>query len=196
MIGDELWTLARALGGFYDREETIALVPWGFEKYFSIPHEFFKDDVDMPIPPLTREAWGEIAMPIRDLLQPSPDALKELMELESFFALEPPILGVHVSPNLPDEYYAEAISLLPHTSIAIFGDDPDEEDREEAGVWYFEEEDMAWAVPHLMSFCTHHVTSDSADSWWGAFLSDSEGVVYPSPNPNGIFPTSWKPINV
>lgn len=50
----------------------------------------------------------------------------------------------------------------------------------------------------LMSLCDYHVLSNSSYSWWGAYLSNSKQVIYPThyftgnQNMNDFWPENWK----
>lgn len=193
-IGNELWTLTRALSEFHQSGEEVVIPSWAYQHYFSVPDDFFSDSATTLVaPPLQPAVFGEIAETLKAYLQPSQEALRHLMTYEGFWKLEPPVLAVHVSPNLPDDYYALAIKHFKYQSIVVFNDDPDEEDLE-SDIYYFQG-DEPWVVPHMMSFCDYHVTSDLADSWWGAFLSDDKEAIFPLPNENQIFPNTWRGID-
>lgn len=121
--------------------------------------------------------------------QPTQEGFKVLMKYEKFWALEPPILAVHVSLSLDPKYYKEALSRCQFQSLVTFGE-------QLAGQTYHFKPREEWVVPHLMSFCDFHIISDSPDSWWGAILSDNPDVIYPLSAWSDNAPASWEAIEI
>ncbi len=128
-------------------------------------------------------------------LQPTPKAFDLLMEYGEFWALEPPVLAVHMASTVMDRYYRNAILRVPCQSLATFGEGYSEPVMGVQSYHFDPDPGDEWMVPHLMSFCDYHIISDSSDSWWGAVLSDDLDVIYPIGHWDEA-PTTWKGIEL
>lgn len=115
-----------------------------------------------------------------------------LMSFEDFWSQEPPIVAVHVSPTIPESYYEQALASVEYETAILFGGDLDIE----GNFYRFGTSGAELTDVQLMSFCDGHVISDDPLSWWGAYVSDDEKVVYPYPNHHYAVPVTWKRIDL
>lgn len=78
--------------------------------------------------------------------------------------------------NLPLSYYEEALKKIPTKKMLVFSDDIEWCKKQSlfAGATFVEEEDFVSI--YVMSKCKHHVIANSSFSWWGAYLSETDGV--------------------
>lgn len=105
--------------------------------------------------------------------------------------------------NLPTSYYNKALDSFPKdTPVLVFSDDIGYCKEEWTGDRFtFVEGNEDFIDLIVMSQCKHHIIANSSFSWWGAWLSDSEGIkIAPSKwfGPNGpqdtldLLPVSWE----
>lgn len=122
-------------------------------------------------------------------------------------------------PLRPIEYYEESIKDLTgkYENIVVFSDDPDWCEQtfkilnrvhfyrgtprpKEHEAEYRTAPILDWMDLIAMTWCDHHIISNSTYSWWGAFLSDDPAPIYPSPwfgkaldyiDASLMFPENW-----
>lgn len=196
---------------------------WSYQPYFAVPNDKFTGqpgtDATQFIDYMPPEAlpylqdynlFKDVEEEVREWFQPTRRAIEMLHDpkFDGFWALEPPVLSVHVRrgdnayinppgyhPLRPTAYYTDAINELGHASVAIFTDDIDW-CRTTFGpdYYYFEgvarpkENEPDYATAPILDFldvfamasCASHVLSNSSYSWWGAFLSDDKSPIYPT----------------
>jgi hypothetical protein len=99
-----------------------------------------------------------------------------------------------VHTNLGVEYYKKAISFLPCAKNAIVFSDDILESKEiienaiKSDVLNVIYADLEYNTSlAIMSMCKHHVIANSSFSWWGSWLSDSQGIT--------VAPSQWFSIN-
>jgi hypothetical protein len=117
--------------------------------------------------------------------------------------------------NAPTDYYARAVAkmeiLVPNAHYFVFSDRPDAargriplpNDRITL-VSHNQGDENAYADLWLMTHCRHFIIANSTFSWWGAWLSRSEGKFIIAPNFkvssskrvtawsfDGLLPDSW-----
>ena len=115
--------------------------------------------------------------------------------------------------NLDLDYYKDALVWFSdeknnNRPVIVFSDDPkwcmDQELFKPDRFVVSESGDNAIDLC-LMSMCTSHIIANSSFSWWGAWLSGSKDVYYPSrwfgPNnagklTNDMIPEGWKKVDV
>ena len=131
----------------------------------------------------------------------------------------PEIISIHVrrsdfihNPNhfsLGLDYYEEAVDKFSSNSLfAVFTDDPNWVSKQN----FFNRKNFLLVSKITgkstpidlcaMTLCNNHIISNSTYSWWGAWLSKQDKVVYPCnwfPNKEtltrDLFPTSWLGID-
>ncbi|MBC7913681.1 MAG: alpha-1,2-fucosyltransferase [Pyrinomonadaceae bacterium] len=96
------------------------------------------------------------------------------------------ILDIH--GVLPFAYYMKAINILqakcPSITLFIFSDDIDwvkanlNFDNISLNFIDINHSTDHWKDMALMSYCKHHIIANSSFSWWGAWLSESNGHVF------------------
>lgn len=226
-LGNQLWQIAAVIGLSIDHGLSIRLPPWRFGPAFNTPASWFTppgpgdaeayDLVDYLLPAdryvlQDLRLWWRHQDVVRERLKPTSAVLQAAQDL---YISRP--TAVHIRRGdyltypstypLPSiDYYRTATAGIPARDITVFTDDP------------------AWVVANLpffagaqmtrgpanfidlaaMSQCERHVIANSSFSWWGAFLSASSDVVYPSrwytdewaPQVSSwITPPHWKPVN-
>lgn len=87
---------------------------------------------------------------------------------------------------IPLEYYTKSINLLrknhPNISLFIFSDDINwaKENLKFSGIDLnfidLNHGEDSWKDMFLMSCCKHHIIANSSFSWWGAWLSQKNGI--------------------
>lgn len=81
------------------------------------------------------------------------------------------------------EYYNQALGYFPsNAKVVIFTDDFNwckKQKLFESSRFLISENNNAGFDLCLMSFCDYHIIANSSFSWWGAWLSDSKGVIAP-----------------
>lgn len=89
-------------------------------------------------------------------------------------------------PNHPiqdDSYYLNALESFSDTlPVVIFTDDIEwckEKEIFTGDRFTISETNNSYCDLYLMSQCSHHILSNSAYSWWGAWLANSKNVVAP-----------------
>tara|TARA_R100000008_G_scaffold4749_1_gene2986 strand:- start:23912 stop:24679 length:768 start_codon:yes stop_codon:yes gene_type:complete len=105
--------------------------------------------------------------------------------------------GYHT--NLGTDYYQEAINIviqnIPDCIFLVFSDDIEwcknifSDDR-----FYFAEDGDDATEMCMMSMCTSHIIANSSFSWWGAWLSNSSGVIAPKKWFSSEGPSDWSSI--
>lgn len=96
------------------------------------------------------------------------------------------VLDIHGVLSLA--YYLKAINILqakyPSITLFIFSDDIDWAKAnlklENINLSFIDNNQGAdhWKDMALMSYCKHHIIANSSFSWWGAWLSESNGHVF------------------
>lgn len=119
-------------------------------------------------------------------------------------------------PLRPMSYYMEALERLTYQSVAVFSDDPDWCQAHFIGPEYYffrgtprpkehkpeyqHAPVLDWIDLQLMTFCDHHILSNSTYSFWGAYLSHDLAPIYPWPyygkalnmlDAGLMFPENW-----
>jgi hypothetical protein len=80
-----------------------------------------------------------------------------------------------------DNWYLDRMSELEGELVLVFSDDIHYcmgMFKDFGNIAYIHEDETSSLC--LMSKCRHHVISNSTFSWWGAYLSQSDDVVYPN----------------
>ena len=87
------------------------------------------------------------------------------------------------------EYYSKALAKVlslagGEAELFLFSDDPawvkehfDTQGLAANVIFFPNHLASPWHDMHLMSLCTHHIIANSSFSWWGAWLSEKDGVV-------------------
>jgi hypothetical protein len=90
-------------------------------------------------------------------------------------------LGHHEHEKLEDNYFVRAMSEFPNAKFLVFSDDVETAKKEpmfQGDRFEFpngsEIEDM-----NMMASCKGIIGSNSSFSWWGAYLSGAEKIVFP-----------------
>jgi hypothetical protein len=124
--------------------------------------------------------------------------------------LKPNVLKYH--GILPEQYYRQAIGMIEeecdNAHYFIFSNDTEWCKKTfhfiQGRFTIIEPNDAAsaWKEMYLMTQCRHHIVANSSFSWWGAWLSEKQGMnLAPSRwfnpdvakfNINDIVPSSWK----
>ena len=88
---------------------------------------------------------------------------------------------------VPIEYYQKAIDILlkkhDNLNLFLFSDDMNyvkDIFNNYSNLFFVEGNDNkdSWQDMALMSACKHHIIANSSFSWWGAWLSNQEGVTF------------------
>lgn len=212
-LGNQLFQIAGTYALAAEHGKGIALRDdWPYKPYFSLPERWFAGRLSVlrarnsieyatGIPWEWREylqdlaLWGGREDEIRELLQPSDEALAavedryaELLALPSKTCLHVR-RGDYLDPEMPHRpcppsYYERALELViagdPDTQVLVFSDDVEWCRRElPLGDAVFLEENPDWFDLTLMTRCEHHICANSTFSWWGAFLSRDPSPVVP-----------------
>jgi hypothetical protein len=90
----------------------------------------------------------------------------------------------HNHPVCSEEYYTEALRLLPDDMMLfVFSDEPKKAEER------FSKLNKKMVIPDntdkyvdmcLMSLCDYHIIANSSFSWWGAWLSESKKTIAPA----------------
>lgn len=95
------------------------------------------------------------------------------------------LLLEHFYTNCPYAYYRRAMQRFPATTcFLIASDDIAWCKRQFRGdKFFFIENETVVVDLYLQSMCSHHISSNSTFSWWGAWLNPDPGkkVIYPMP---------------
>ena len=149
---------------------------------------------------------------IRDILQPSPELVKELMDKYPQLS-QPNTLSLHVRrseylqfpeihPTISLEYIQEALKKIgEYSTVFVFSDDHEfvKQNLDFPNVIYVNESED-WRELYLMGLCQNHIISNSTFSWWGVFLNKNlnKKIVAPStwfgpkgPNAKDIYESYW-----
>ena len=115
--------------------------------------------------------------------------------------------------NLDLDYYQDALIWFEdedniNRPVIVFSDDPEwckQQKVFESDRFIVSESGNNAIDLCLMTMCTSHIIANSSFSWWGAWLSDSDDVYYPSKwfGPNNaakntvdMIPKTWKKVEV
>ncbi len=83
--------------------------------------------------------------------------------------------------NIPISYYKRALKLFDcNLKMFVFSDDIEwcrSQPIFSNAIFVEEQEDVTL---YMMSMCSHHIIANSTFSWWGAYMSESNKVIYPS----------------
>jgi len=97
--------------------------------------------------------------------------------------LKPPVLEYH--GVLPISYYYNAIEIIrnKYKDITFYFFSDDEEfvknnfTKIEPKIYIYDNNgENSWKDMYLMKSCKHHIIANSSFSWWGAWLSDRDGI--------------------
>lgn len=159
-LGNQLWQIASTIGIAEKLGDEPRFSDWDYRPYFRVPDSYFGSleggtEVTEFVPHIDPRArvylqdhnlFSHIREEIRSFFQPSDLALEKLDEYEEFWALDRPMLSVHVrrgdnvpgnDPGTPDKhlyhplrslaYYNDAIDVLRDrcATVAVFSDDPE-----------------------------------------------------------------------
>lgn len=173
---------------------------WQSEKYFIKYADQIRKDFAFPVLP-----DGE-PRALAARIKACPNAVAVHIRRGDYLS-NPQTLAFHGLPG--PEYYGAALARIRaevgNTTIFLFSDDPrwvcenfapcgHAFEVVDLNLPQFPQHDM-----HLMALCRHHIIANSSFSWWGAWLSTSEGMrlapsrwfVAPEINADDIYPPAW-----
>lgn len=147
-LGNQLWQIAGTLGlARWNGGEPRFPPSWTYRPYFSIPDQYFSNEIGTPAPdllkaadPRAREYLQDLSLfegsssEVREWFAPSELALAKLKETEVYASMSDAI-SLHVRRGdyvyqgeyywlATVEYYKKALALLPQKPIVVFSDDP------------------------------------------------------------------------
>lgn len=206
-LGNQLFQIASTLGIAFKNQSEASFPDWYYSKYFSIPKTLFdnKDGTDFSGDYLQDYHYFiDYDSLIKQYFSPSDQTQLALDALLNDLVEERKtnnIVSVHVRrgdylhlpnhhPVCTNEYFEKAFdfvqkSIFDGFKIVIFSDDIEwckQQSIFSEGIFL----DNIKSYPDVfdlfaMTYCNAHVISNSTFSWWGAYLSGYNNVIYPDP---------------
>jgi hypothetical protein len=206
-LGNQLWQIAWQFGEADRRGGRPLIKPnWMYRPYFSIPDEFFGvtdgDRIDGGTGYYQELLYfNNVKDRIREYFQPRHDVIPDLKEYCSLHVRRGDYLNrPDIFPACTPQYYHDAVSEVKTRDMKfiVFSDDVDW-CRNSLGYLGLVGQDVIFVEPVItpvevidrgvpgdqldlfsMMGCAEHILSNSTFSWWGAWLSHSRQVYYPS----------------
>lgn len=205
-LGNCLFQLASTISIAFKNNATASFPEWNYQPYFSIPKHFFdniKGEVDFSGDYLQDYHHFESYKDIIRRYFAAPQSVTDYLRNKYDYIYNPRQLTQHIAVhvrrgdylNLPLhhpvcglEYFEQGIEIVSkvcpgwHHQLVVFSDDIEWCKQQELFKdAIFAEHNNPAEDLHLMKRCNAFVISNSTLSWWGAYLSETQNVIVPTP---------------